>query len=74
VRVHVRLARTVAAFATYIFGVLFAGSNALEMRVFIKIEPDVRVTRPANVAANELVFWVDLLCLLCARDATKYSK
>lgn len=49
----VGLAGSVAALAAGVLGVLFAGGDALEMRVLVKTKPDVRVTGSADVAAYE---------------------
>jgi hypothetical protein len=47
----VGLTRTVAAFAACSFRRLLAGSNAPVVGIFIKVEPDVGMAGPANVAA-----------------------
>ena len=46
------LAGAMTALAARTFGRLHTGGDALEMRVLIKIEPDVRMARAAHVAAN----------------------
>ena len=51
-RLYVRFARAVAAFAAGILGFLFFAGNAFEVRVFVEAEPDVRVAGFANRASD----------------------
>lgn len=50
---YVSLSRPVAALAARAFRGFLAGRDALEVGVFIEIQPDVRVTSPAHIAADE---------------------
>ena len=50
---YVRFGPAVAALATGPFRRFFAGGDALEVRIFVKIKPDVGVARLAGIAPNE---------------------
>ena len=50
---HVGLARPMAAFAAGARGRQIARGDALEMRVLIEVQPDVRVAGLAGVAAHD---------------------
>jgi len=50
-RLNVRLARPMAAFTSGSVGRFFSGSDALIVRVLVKVSPDVRMAGAANVAA-----------------------
>jgi len=54
-RLDVGLCRTMAAFTTSPGRRLGTGGNALIVCVFVKIQPDIRVARFTDSAAN--VFW-----------------
>ena len=46
---------SVTALAAGPVGRLLPGSNTFEMRILVKIEPDIRMAGPADVAADKLI-------------------
>jgi hypothetical protein len=69
-RFDVRFARTVAAFAARIGRRFLTGGNALEMRIPVEVEPDVRMARSAHRATRELV--LGLFC--CTGSAEEHNE
>ena len=53
VRFDVRLARTVAAFASRVLGLLLAARNAYKVSIFVEFEPDIRMADLAGYTAHK---------------------
>jgi hypothetical protein len=72
-RRHMRAPRAVAALAPGVIWRFFAGSNALEVRVLVKLRPNVRMAGFAGVAPDEAARRV-LLQGLHGRSLAKYRR